>query len=297
MAMSLSYPMSGTYTNIPSLYKADSLKNVKIVFTGYGNGQQAYRYLAPTNIAYTYQDMKEVPFKVYEVDPNDGTPNPRQLNCGLLEFSDANPPPDGKWEPTTDSLGGTEVIYIFGSNYDPGIVTPYTDKNLLFSNLFDVMYVWSAKRINSQPIYNINDELWIYPYTVTRAGVLYEINTQKPVIGEISVAVENNDLNLIKAVPNPYYGRNSLETSTTGKFITFRRLPKRCTFKIYTLNGDLIKTLEKTDETSSTLQWNMTNLENVPVASGMYIVLVDAPGIGQKILKIAIFTPEERIDF
>jgi hypothetical protein len=29
----------------------------------------------------------------------------------------------------------------------------------------------------------------------------------------------------------------------------------------------------------------------------MYIALVDAEGIGQKIIKLAVFTPEERLDF
>jgi len=106
----------------------------------------------------------------------------------------------------------------------------------------------------------------------------------------------NNDLDAIRVVPNPYYGFNNLETPLTGHFITFRRLPKVCTIKIYTLNGDLIRRIDKND-LNSTVQWNMANLENVTVASGMYIVLIDAPGIGQKVLKIAIFTAEERIDF
>jgi hypothetical protein len=80
----------------------------------------------------------------------------------------------------------------------------------------------------------------------------------------------NNDLNKITIVPNPYYGFSTLETPTTGIFISFRRLPKQCSIKIYTLNGDLIKTLEKNDN-NSTLEWNMTNVENVPIASGIYI--------------------------
>ncbi len=41
----------------------------------------------------------------------------------------------------------------------------------------------------------------------------------------------------------------------------------------------------------------MTNVVDVPIASGIYICLIDAPGIGTKVLKAAIFTPQERIDF
>ena len=145
------------------------------------------------------------------------------------------------------------------------------------------------------------DQFTIFPYTVTSeisAGnpLYYETSTSAAIIGSSQVAVTNLSLEDVKVVPNPYYGANSLETSISGRFATFTRLPKEVTIKIYTINGDMIKLLQKNDN-NSTLQWNLTNLENVPVASGMYIILVDAPGIGTKILKMAIFTPEERLDF
>jgi hypothetical protein len=68
-------------------------------------------------------------------------------------------------------------------------------------------------------------------------------------------------------------------------------LPKECTIKIYSLNGDLIRQLEK-DNTESTIKWNLCNFDNEPIASGMYIALIDAIGIGQKIIKLAVFTPK-----
>jgi hypothetical protein len=44
------------------------------------------------------------------------------------------------------------------------------------------------------------------------------------------------------------------------------------------------------------LQWNLRNEANLRVASGMYIAHVEAPGIGEKVLKFAIVQREERID-
>ena len=88
-----------------------------------------------------------------------------------------------------------------------------------------------------------------------------------------------------------------METQQSGHYVAFRRLPVACTIKIYTLNGDLVRTINKNDATTSEQRWNLSNTDNVPVASGMYIVLIDAPGIGQKVLKLAVFTTEERIDF
>lgn len=300
VSMSLSYPTRSTYSGLGSSLTPENLRKVRIHFTGYGNGSQAYRYKAVDATHFTYQDMKEVPFKVYEVEPYDGTPNPRQLNVAFLE-ADTNA--NGRWEPTTDSSGGKDVLYIFGSDYDPSPNTFYTSKNLfLQQQLVDIMYTWNAKLISQGPAFQTNDELIIYPYTVTRSQIspgfplFYDVESKAPLIGDPNIASQNKDLDKITIVPNPYYGYNALETSLTGRFVTFRRLPKQCTIKIYTINGDLIKTLEKNDN-NSILNWNMTNLENVPIASGIYICLIDAPGIGQKVLKAAIFTPEERIDF
>jgi hypothetical protein len=303
-SMSIAYPSKNTYIGIKSALLPEGLRKVQIVFTGYGNGQQAYEYVAIASNNYQYQQgMKEVPLKVYEIESTDSTANPRQLNCAFLEFPDSSRgEPDGKWNPTADSLGGKEVLYIFNSNYDPNPNSFY-DKNLfLFQGSVDVMYVWAPKLLSPGANFSNGDQLIIYPYTVTRPEITagyplyYEIESRQPIIGDPNLAKSNNDLEAIRVVPNPYYGFNNLETPITGRFITFRRLPKQCTIKIYTLNGDMIRRFDKND-LNSTLQWDMTNLENVPIASGMYIVLVDAPGIGQKVLKIAIFTPEERIDF
>jgi hypothetical protein len=110
-----------------------------------------------------------------------------------------------------------------------------------------------------------------------------------------------SEMDKIKAVPNPYYGFSTLDRSGSDKFVTFTHLPLNCAIKIYTLNGDLIKTITKTgsgDPTfNSTIEWNLQNTDNVPVASGIYVVLIDAPNVGTKILKLALFTSQERINF
>lgn len=54
----------------------------------------------------------------------------------------------------------------------------------------------------------------------------------------------------------------------------------------------MIRQLDKDNE-DPTLKWYFRNLENNPVASGMYIVLINAEGIGQKIIKLAVLTPED----
>ena len=303
-SMSISYPTRSTYLGFKSLLGPEDLRKVKIVFTGYGNGQMAYRYVYQSAINLAYQDMKEIPMKVYEISSDDSTTAPRQLNCFFLEYPDSlGGHMDGRWDPTADSMGGREVLYILRSDYDPNPNSYYTTKNLLLNQpLFDIYYVWSPKLISPGANFTVNDQFIIYPYTVTRPYVvpgyplIYQVNSKAPSIGDPNLAAVNNDLNKITIVPNPYYGFNSLETETSGRFITFRRLPKQVTIKIYTINGDLIKTLEKNDN-NPTIRWDMTNVDDVPIASGIYICLIDAPGIGTKVLKAAIFTPQERLNF
>ena len=304
VSMSISYPTRNTYLGFKSLLAPEDLRKVKIVFTGYGNGQMAYRFVYEDPIHLTYRDMKEIPMKVYEISSDDSTAGPRQVNCLFLEYPDSlGGHMNGRWDPTADSAGGKEVLYIMSSNYNANPDPYYTQKNLLLNQpQFDIYYVWSPKLIAPGAHFTVNDEFIIYPYTVTRPYVVpghplyYQVNVKAPLIGDPNIAAVNNDLNKITIVPNPYYGFNSLETQTSGRFVTFRRLPKQVTIKIYTINGDLIKTLEKNDN-NPTLRWDMTNLEDVPIASGIYICLIDAPGIGTKVLKAAIFTPQERINF
>jgi len=323
ISMAISYPTSTTYTGLSSSYKADSLKQVRIIFQADENsGQSAYRYVetagsdpnyvadpsyAPfiTNraLGFIYQDRKNVPFKVYEVDPLTGL-NGRQLNCAFVEKNDTMPRGrvDGKWMPTSDSLSGGERLYIFNSEYTTADLTQYTNLKTTAQNLLtrqgqtDVLYVWAPRSINSSSKWTAGDEFMIYPYAVTRPGVVYQFDTKMPDFGSVTIASERNALNDIRVVPNPYYGFNVNEKSSTQRFVTFRKLPVNCTIRIYTLNGDLVKKIVKNDQ-NPTVNWDLKNLDDIPIASGLYITLIDAPGIGQKTMKLAIFTPEERVDF
>jgi len=104
------------------------------------------------------------------------------------------------------------------------------------------------------------------------------------------------DMEKIKVVPNPYYGYHSGELDPFNRWVQFTYLPPTCTVRIFDLAGNLIRKLEKDDDSTPFLQWDMKNEYELPVASGIYVFHVDAPEIGEKIGKIAIFTPNERLD-
>jgi hypothetical protein len=101
----------------------------------------------------------------------------------------------------------------------------------------------------------------------------------------------------IGVYPNPYYAFNAEETSRFQRFVTFNNLPPAATLRIFNLAGQLVRTLQ-TDGTSQFLRWNLTNTYNFPVASGIYIVHVEAtlPSDNSKqtkILKVAVIQEQE----
>ncbi len=104
------------------------------------------------------------------------------------------------------------------------------------------------------------------------------------------------DIGKINVVPNPYYGYHSGEMNIFERWVQFTNLPAQCTIRIFDLAGSLIRQLEKDDPSTTLLRWDLQNAYQLPVASGVYVYHVQAPGIGQKTGKMAIFAPNERLD-
>jgi hypothetical protein len=104
------------------------------------------------------------------------------------------------------------------------------------------------------------------------------------------IAVENA-LDSIKVVPNPYYGFSQYETSQFTNIIKITNLPAKCTVTIYSLDGKFIRQYIRNEEyaaysqISPAIEWDLKNNKGIPVASGVYLVHVDAPGMGERTVK------------
>lgn len=327
-SMGISFPHASNFRTVATRVKANGtqftplsgslsggpLRIVKIVF---GQTQKAYRYssnrgnelqLDTTLNNMPYRDYVDIPFSVFAADPLDSSAGAtRQLNVAFVDTDD-----NGVWDPDTTALGKYQLVYILASTYDPNPQTFYTTRNVGFSSpvsgfaSMDIMYVWAprVRNVNGAPMtYQTGDVLTIYPYIITRPEfvpgypIYYEFNVDGTIIGSNTIAQQRNDLDRVNVFPNPYYGGHRLETSDFDRFVYFSNLPMMCNIYIYTLNGELVKVINRnsTDPQNSLEKWDLTNLDNIYVASGMYIAYIDAPGIGNKVLKIAIMTPEERI--
>jgi hypothetical protein len=303
VSMGLSWPSGAAYrvgynSRIDLTFlKTSALKNVKITF---GSTQKAYRYRGSITNS-PYQDYVDVPFKVEIDDPQDTNSTvPRQVNVAFYDGDSS-----GTWNPKATADGGAEFVYLMYSTYDPNPNTFYTTKNISFTAQFrqmDIQYVWTPKLINSGAAFNNGDVLEIVPYTRLQyqqsPGTITTVETNPttaPVIGSTELAQTRNELSGVRVVPNPYYGGQAQENSPFDRFVKFMNMPKKATIYIYSLNGNLIRQINK-DDNNTSINWDLLNTDRIPIASGIYIAFIDAPGIGTHTVKLAIFTPEERID-
>lgn len=102
------------------------------------------------------------------------------------------------------------------------------------------------------------------------------------------------NLNEVRVVPNPYvisalWERKRLGDPLLGepiRDIAFINLPERCTIKIFTLDGDLVKTIEHTNGTGTEF-WDIRSNFNQILATGVYFYHIRSAS-GEKIGKFAI---------
>ncbi|MFM7006571.1 MAG: hypothetical protein ACKOWX_04905, partial [Flavobacteriales bacterium] len=118
-------------------------------------------------------------------------------------------------------------------------------------------------------------------------------NGGKPMYGwsmeDIATKVGSQDmlkeaLAMINVVPNPYYAFSEYERTRLDTKVKIVNLPEVCTVRIYTANGKLVRTFKK-DSPQTYIDWDLTNHKAIPVAGGIYLIHVDVPNVGERVLK------------
>ena len=159
--------------------------------------------------------------------------------------------------------------------------TSYTATAAPNTNLYSEG-TYSMTPLNSDLIANA-------PYDVLAKPVngnfpMYMFSTNDLVASTYQAGTAQSQLARINIVPNPYYAHDAYEQTRIDLQVKVINLPVKCTVKIYTLAGTLIRTLNKDDNTTF-LTWDLHNAANIQIASGLYILHIDAPGIGERIIK------------
>jgi hypothetical protein len=94
-------------------------------------------------------------------------------------------------------------------------------------------------------------------------------------------------LAMINVVPNPYYAFSEYERNKLDNRVKITNLPEQCQIRIYSSNGKLIRRIKK-DSPQTFQDWDLTNHAGIPVASGIYLIHVEVPNVGERVLKAFI---------
>ncbi|MFH1051653.1 MAG: hypothetical protein V1779_12095 [bacterium] len=101
-------------------------------------------------------------------------------------------------------------------------------------------------------------------------------------------------LDQIGVVPNPYYITHEGQSSPYDAKIYFTRLPKRATIDIYTITGDLVRTLEHDEFTSPEKDkvgaevWDLLTKNRQRVQSQTFIAVIKTPDGAQTVKKFSV---------
>jgi hypothetical protein len=94
-------------------------------------------------------------------------------------------------------------------------------------------------------------------------------------------------LKQINVVPNPYYAFSEYERNKVDQRIKIINLPEKCTVTIYNVSGKLINQFKK-DNAQTFIDWNLINRVGIPISSGVYIIHIDVPNVGETVRKAFI---------
>lgn len=104
-------------------------------------------------------------------------------------------------------------------------------------------------------------------------------------------------LSNVNVVPNPYYAYSAYETSQFTNIIKITNLPARAIVTIYTIDGQFVQQFNRDERAAARtgsnlptstaqvypdLNWDMKNSKGIPVASGVYLIHVQAPELGEE---------------
>jgi hypothetical protein len=129
----------------------------------------------------------------------------------------------------------------------------------------------------------------------------YQFSTFNLVPKTHNAEVAKNALDMINVVPNPYYAYSEYEKNQLDNRIKIVNLPSKCTISIFTPSGTLIRKFKRdvsSDNSGggvydpkaplnleSSIDWDLKNTSGIPVASGMYLIHVEVPNVGERTIK------------
>ncbi len=221
--------------------------------------------------------------------------------------------PTANYEALTQTLfGGKHFLYIFGHKGDNVNDCPAYDGGKWLADKYNLnttvawRHIYSCVMYTSIPL-SVPNEDWLSnearvrirvskPYAINYStyGSATAQNKNYPMysFNTSDIATKTNDLetaktalDLINVVPNPYYANSGYEETQLDNKVKITNLPSKCTVSIYTVDGMLIRRYTRDDPNSTYIDWDLKNSANIPISGGLYLIHVDAPGVGERTIK------------
>ena len=170
-----------------------------------------------------------------------------------------------------------QKIWECGGSSGIPVTTSYVDKGV--QRGFAYYYYVTAFDDGSQD--------WEQPGRSLESGKYWNMMLKNNPVHPFMSAKPTSDLNNIKVVPNPFHDK-SIKYNWPGEQnkLLFINLPLKCTIKIFTVTGDLVKTIEH-DNGTTEQSWNQITQDNQLIFSGVYIFYVESD-MGNKIGKFVV---------
>jgi hypothetical protein len=250
-------------------------------------------------------------FPGYAIDIETG----RRLNIAYGEnsFLGGQNGTDMMWNPTSrlfDNVfnavfGGQHVIYVIGEDVNGSGMTMHDNGAAFYeainsSNNNANRDAWQSVMWVAYPMLAPNRELLETDVTIRvrvakrfENQVLSNFNEGRPAfewnMDDIATKVGQPEalaeaLEMINVVPNPYYAYSQYERNRIDNRIKIVNLPDKCQVSIYNIQGKLIRAFDK-DSPITSIDWDLKNHKGIPIASGVYLIHVNVPGIGERVLK------------
>lgn len=143
-----------------------------------------------------------------------------------------------------------------------------------------------------------NDSINCLSRVINGGYPLYGFSTRGLAPVKDSLEKLREALKLINIVPNPYYGASDYEKNRLDTRVKITNVPRNAIIKIYTLDGNLVRTLQKGESDECCVEWDLKNEAKVPISGGIYIIHVSVPNVGERTLKwFGIMRPTEILSF
>lgn len=171
-------------------------------------------------------------------------------------------------------------------------------RKIFNSPWLSTLYVIGLQKKTASSFYSPGDVLTIpvttYPYT---SQDVYKFRTNNELL---TIDQKRALFEKVNVFPNPLYGVNTAggyyNKPPDEPFVTFSNLPdEEVSIKIYSLSGQLLRSLKKDANDLPFLTWDLKNESGLRVASGIYLAIVSAPTYGEKVLKFSIIMPQKQL--